>query len=216
MWKKHSRSDRWGICDVCGFKYHVRDLIGPIEDRYNRHYGLVVCRKDRDPTNQQDIPYKYKETIVSDLKKIRTRPSAVYIVNPNDNRAPSAPQNGLTVLDSLSSTINLYWDGPSDTGSSGIIGYRVQVANPQFANYVDLSTNTGINTTFYQDSTTPLTNFVSYRVAAINSFGQGPYSVEFFWPSQQITAEVVYIGLSDGADVLADSAGNPIIYSPEV
>lgn len=209
---KYSRSDRWVICDVCGFKYHAKDVI-KINDRYNRHFGLVVCKNDADPTNQQDVPYKYKETIVSDIHKIRPRPDLQFVVNPNDNRLPSAPSNGFARPSTLSNTIDLFWDGPSDSGSSGIITYTIKRASPQLG--IETTLISSNNSTYYNDTAADSSGVYSYTLAATNGFGTGPYSAPFFYPSQQVQSDIIYIGVNNGTSVLATSDGTFIVLSPE-
>ncbi len=213
-WK---RSDRQVICDVCGFVYRLKDVV-KVTDKYNKYFGLVICKKDArsSKTNPQSRPFKYKEIIVTNPLMIRGRPDVVYQSNLLDDRLPGPPLNGQALRDPVGSVINLFWSGPYDTGSSGITGYKIQVASPQKSNYSTLIADTGNAAPVYQDTITALTDVVSYKVAAINSFGTGPYSAEFFWPTQQVSDSIIYIGINGGTSVLATSDGVPIVLSPEV
>ena len=73
-----------------------------------------------------------------------------------DTTPPSVPQN-LQVTATTSTTVALSWQASTDTGGSGMAGYRV------FRDGVSIATPTG--TTFTDTGRTPSTSY-SYRVAA--------------------------------------------------
>ncbi len=204
MRKLLNRSDRKITCDVCGHTYRVSD-VQKITDKYNRHFGLVVCKYDKDPTNAHDIPYKYSEIFLTAEDMVRPRPDRMYVTNEHDDRLPSKPLYGDAIKDPLQSYIYLTWEGPYDSGSSGIIGYKVQRASPQFTSYDTIIENTNESGTFYLDTTASLTAEYSYRVAAINSFGTGPYSDEFGWPILSAFSDINYLVLSQDGSVLTTS-----------
>lgn len=207
-----SRDKRYVTCDICGFKFHKKDTIA-VGDKYNRDFGLIVCKSDYSPTNVQDTPFNFKpEVILAEPSYVRPRVPPNYILNSNDSRLPSAPLNCKALADPFLPIIDLYWDGPSDNGSSGVIGYMVQRASPQLSTYVTIASNTNTSAGYYTDSTANINTYYSYRVAAINTFGVGPYSVDFYWPSDNnIWHDINYLALSqDTTQILSTSSGIPI------
>lgn len=174
------RNMRYAQCQLCGFRQHIKDL-KKVMDKHNRHYGMLICRSHKDNTNPQDIPYKKKEKLVGYIDKINPV-SYTYVTNENDDRLPGKPTNGFTVSDPLSGEITLRWDAPTDNGSSPINGYAIKYSNPQRIHYEVLITNTNSSVPYYKDIDSDPDDFISYRVAAINGFGQGEYSDEFYWP----------------------------------
>ncbi len=205
-----SRNNRWVICDICGFKFHSKDTV-KVTDKYNRHYGLVVCKNDVDKTNAQDRPFTFRETIVTSTDKIRPRQEATYLLNEYDDRLPGAPTNGQAMVDPIANYINLYWDAPLDNGSSAIIGYTVKRATPQLSTHTTIVAQTDSSAAYYQDVTGDVSTFYSYQVAAINTFGTGDYSVPFYWPKLNVLWEDInYLTVSQDGTVLTTSSGIPI------
>lgn len=175
-----------------------------INDRYNRLNELIVCRADVDKTNPQDRPFNMgNEAILANPTYVRPRQSLTYVNNENDDRLPGAPTNGQALVNPLSNTIDLFWDAPSDNGSSAIIGYLVQRASPQLGYYLDLSSNTETSSTYFNDATSTLSEFASYQVSAINTFGTGPVSSPIFWPTPNyLWLAIEYIVAGDGTAIL--------------
>lgn len=206
-----NRSDRRVICDICGQAYRLADVT-KVTDKNNRHFGMIVCSYDRDPTNAQDIPFTVKDVILSSPKMVRDRPTIVFDTNAYDDRVPSAPKNGFAQQDSLTGSIINRWDGPSNTGSSGIIGYSLQRASPRAGGYDPLVANTGNGSGFAIDPTGVLTGDYSYRVAAINSFGTGAYSEEWFFPASPQPPNLPYIVTSQDEDAITTGSGDYILY----
>ena len=189
---RKSRSDRRVICDICGQAYRLSEMT-KITDKYNRHFGMMVCPFDRDVTNPHDVPFTVKDVILSSPKMVRDRPPILFDVNALDDRVPGKPKNGIAQRDSLTGSIISRWDGPSDTGSSGIVGYRVQRAVPRGSVYTTLESNTGYGSGFYLDTSGSLSGDYSYKVAAINSFGVGAYSEEWLFPPSPSAPEIPYL-----------------------
>ena len=81
----------------------------------------------------------------------------------------TATANGLT-------EIHLSWTAPSDTGSSAITGYRIQVSSDAGTNWSNLVSNTSSTATTYEHSGLPAGTSRHYRVSAINANGTGPHS----------------------------------------
>lgn len=84
-------------------------------------------------------------------------------------RLPSAP-TGLNVSSISSTALKLTWSAPSDQGSSPIIGYNIQ------RNGTIIVNNTGTTHTNYTDSGLLSGHQQTYRIAAWNAAGLGPYS----------------------------------------
>lgn len=191
-----SRGERWVICDVCGFKYHLKDVTR-ITDKWNRQYGLVVCKNDILKTNPHGIPRPIREAIVTSPEMIRPQPPLDFVTNDNDDRVPSAPRNGEARANPIDDYIDLFWEGPLDTGSSGIIHYVIQRADPQLAGYSTVGTTDG-GESYFTDTTATITTEYSYRVAAVNSFGQGAWSEDFYWPTDtNVLHDIDYLVTGD-------------------
>ncbi|CAB4120957.1 Fibronectin type III [uncultured Caudovirales phage] len=203
--------DQWRhfICDLCGCKRFIKDGVY-INQQYNRLNGALVCRWHADPVHPQDIPHWVKERPVSNPQYIRPRPSYNYVVNEASDIVPGAPQILSVTLDSLTDMIRLNWFGPSNTGSSAITGYQINIANPQENDYSILVTNTNEPNTTYLDTIDSPTGFYSYTVQAVNSAGVGPISNEAFYPYQVIPVTDILITTDSDIAITTDS-GNDLI-----
>ncbi len=85
---------------------------------------------------------------------------------------PGAP-TGLSATASGSTTINLDWTAPTNTGGSDITGYRIEVSPNGNSDWTDLVANTsGTGTTYSHTSLSPGTTR-HYRVSARNVNGAG-------------------------------------------
>lgn len=213
-----SRSKRYLICDICGCKFHQQDTV-QITDPYSRQYGFIVCKRDYDQSNVQDRPFLLKgDTILAQPTYVRPRTSEVYIPNPNDDRLPGKPTNGRAIPNPLEDLIDLYWDAPGDHGSSGIVEYRIERAQPQLFSYEVITTGSSSSSTYYSDITANVNLEYSYKIAAINTFGMGPYSDEFFWPVRiNPDIEIDYLVSSqDGASITTGSGLSIRVNYPEL
>ena len=210
MFKHHPGRDYVKvICDVCGGQFRQKDTIR-ITDKYNHQYGLVVCKADADEINEQSLPNRHVDKPISQPEILRPERTDSFAVNLNDDRVPGAPRNPFAQVNPINDTIDLFWQGPEDTGSSGIIGYIIQRADPQLSYYDILSANTGTEYTYYQDLTADTSAEYSYKIAAINSFGTGAYSEEFFWPVNRTTwSDLTYLLISPANEALVID-GNPL------
>lgn len=189
------------VCDVCCGVFYRKDLIY-VTDPYNFQKGLFVCKDDLDKRNPGVLPIKHVERPCPSPELIRPELDPIYSINENDNRAPSAPRNGKAIGDPVDDYIDIYFDAPIDTGSSGILGYIVKRTTPQTNNdYTELNTNSG--TPFYIDSAANISLEYTYKVAAYNSFGTGPYSELFYWPIPDLppTGET-YLSTSQSDDII--------------
>ncbi len=195
------------ICQVCGGQFYQKDVV-QITDKYNYQYGLIVCKKDADERNDQVLPNRHVDRPISNPGILSPERADEFSVNEIDDRLPSAPRLLFTQVNPINDTIDLFWQGPEDGGSSGITGYKIVQANPQYSTYTTLVSATESNATYYQDLVTSVTSEVSYKVAAINSFGTGPYSNEAFWPRNGDDI-YTYLVISPGGEVLTVN-GTPV------
>ena len=95
--------------------------------------------------------------------------TATTLQTPVPKHVPSAP-TGLSVNTLSNTTLKLTWNAPSDLGGSPIIGYKIQ------RNGTTIVNNTGSAQTSYINTGLLAGHQQTYRVAAWNSIGSGPYS----------------------------------------
>ena len=89
--------------------------------------------------------------------------------------SPGPPGNVIAAPDG-STAINLSWTAPADTGSSTVIGYRIERLGDGGTYWSDLVPNTDSTATGYWDTgLAPVTTW-HYRVSAINQTGSGESS----------------------------------------
>ncbi len=88
--------------------------------------------------------------------------------------APAAPTS-LTATADGSTTINLSWTAPTNTGGAAITGYQIE-SSPTGDSWTNLVDNTGLTTTTYAHTGLSANTTVHYRVSAINSEGPGAAS----------------------------------------
>ena len=102
-------------------------------------------------------------------------PSGTATATTGSPGAPAAPTN-LIANASSETTIELAWDAPSDTGSSAITGYRIEVSEDGGTVWTDLEANTNSTATAYSHGGLQVGSERHYRVSAINAGGTGPPS----------------------------------------
>lgn len=193
------------ICDVCGGLFHQKDTVR-VTNKFNYQNGLVVCFKDLDEINEQILPNNHIDSIISSPGILRPERPDQFVVNETDNRLPSAPRQPYTRVNPIDNLIDLYWMGPNDAGSSSIIGYKILRAEPQLAFYDTVDDNTSDPATYYTDTTANVSSEYSYKVAAVNSFGTGPYSEEFFWPTNRVPyGDIEYLVTDLNQTITTDS-----------
>lgn len=206
----------WTVCDVCGRQIPVKEAI-LVTDKYSLQNGLVVCRRDLDPSQTLLRPVKSRETPPAP-GKLRKPPSGIYNDNPNSDKAPIQPQRVIAFPHPINNTIMLRWEGPLETGSDRIIGYRITRASPQLAYQLLIEDNTGVGETFFEDLTGDVAEDYTYTVAAINQFGIGEESELTYYPSKRVNLDVdigTYKLLIDGETnyTITDGDGNAILVS---
>ena len=90
---------------------------------------------------------------------------------------PGAPRD-LRATAVGSSAIELSWSAPRSSGSSAIIGYRIESSSTRTGGWSDLVANTDDTRTTYRHTGLDPNTTRYYRVSAINSFGTGTPSAE--------------------------------------
>ena len=103
-----------------------------------------------------------------------TRPGLPHSA-PTANVVPAAPRR-LTTRAGGTSSIELSWSAPSSSGSSPIIGYRIEVSLDGVSGWVILVASTGRTATTYLHTGLAPGTTRFYRVAALNSRGTGASS----------------------------------------
>lgn len=210
-----NRNMRKSICDVCKLTYRLKDMIS-VRDRWNYLYGLEVCKDCFERPNPQDRPPNTKETITSQPERVRDEGETLYETRENDDRLPEAPTNLKANIHPINTTVLLNWNAPLDAGSSPIIGYVVRQYKPQYGVAEDLSSNTGTPSTYYEDTTITIPgDYVGYDVAAINSFGTGPYSEIYYYPMLTDNPNYFYLGINNETATLGTSEGD-LVVTPDV
>ncbi len=101
-------------------------------------------------------------------------PSNVASATTEPIRAPDAPSS-LTATADGSTTINLSWTAPTNTGGAAITGYQIE-SSPTGDSWTNLVDNTRLTTTTYAHTGLSGGTTVHYRVSAINSAGPGAAS----------------------------------------
>lgn len=198
--------DEWrhAICDMCGVKRFVKDMVA-IEDKYNRLNGLYVCAEHADPVHPQDIPHWVQEQPVDDPRTIRTRPSDEFVVNEDSDTLPGAPEMLIATLSPLTDVVILTWQGPENTGSGAIIGYLIErTIQTSGEDFTVLVSNTNTSSTMYIDTTADTDEFYYYRIAVVSDIGTGPYSNIAPFP-YDLNIETAYIVGENGIGIMGEN-----------
>ena len=103
-------------------------------------------------------------------------PSAVANATTTEDRTPARPTNLRAMADG-DSAIHLSWTAPTDTGTSAISGYRIEVSSNAGQSWNDRVSNTGSAGVQYTHRALQPGTTRHYRVSAINSTGTGRASV---------------------------------------
>jgi fibronectin type 3 domain-containing protein len=104
--------------------------------------------------------YSYRVSATDATGNLSGYSSVATVVTP-DTIAPSAP-TGLTAASPNSNTVNLSWNASTDTGGSGLAGYRI------FRSGTQIGTS---GTTAFSDTSVVGTTAYSYTVAAYDGTG---------------------------------------------
>ena len=90
---------------------------------------------------------------------------------------PAAPPSLVARADGPRS-ITLSWNAPSDDGGAPVTGYRIRRRAAASGTWITIRNNTGSTVTTLQDTNLQPVTAYRYQVAAINSEGAGPWSLE--------------------------------------
>ena len=136
--------------------------------------------------------YSYTVAAYDNLLNVSAQSSAVSITTP-DTIPPSVP-TGLAVNNVFATQVGLYWNPASDTGGSGLAGYKV------YRNGTQIGTSP---TASYTDATTVASTSYTYKVAAYDVASNTSTQSA----SVSVTTPVAYIAVTDAnGAVLAAAA----------
>jgi YD repeat-containing protein len=128
--------------------------------------------------------------------------SAVTVTTPPDTSAPSVP-TGLSVTGASSSQVSLSWNASTDTGGSGLAGYRVYRAGSLLGTTSSSS---------YTDNTVSGNTTYSYTVAAYDNAG----NVSSQSSALSVTTPVsIFVTLQNGSYTCTCRAGNKFTISTD-
>lgn len=176
------------LCDICGRKIRAKDAIY-INDKFNLHSKLLVCKDDADETNPQTYIKAKTDRQLENPSIIRSEGSDRFVfidtaaqIEDGDTsdptgRNPGAPKQ-LSIVGGSASTVDLRWFGPDDSGSSVISGYKIERESPVGGGFSTLTSDSGSVATVYTDTTVSASTQYNYRVSAINNNGTGSASNE--------------------------------------
>ncbi len=134
-----------------------------------------------DPTVLPDTSYSYRVSAIDNAGNESTPSAAAGATTPADTVAPSPP-SGLTAVPVGATRIDLTWNAATDTGGSGLAGYRVFRDGTEIASDVTALT--------YIDNTVAASTTYTYVVRAVDNAGNvsGPSN------SAQVTTPATQIG----------------------
>ena len=200
---RHRRPGKsYTICAICEIAYEDHNII-KVKDRYNRHYGLSVCKWDFDKTNAQDLPFRVSDNIKQREQIRASLNPTLFVVADPDDEVPSAPRNPYTLANSLDNSVDLYWDAPLDSGTSPITHYiitRIASADPG-----PIEVQTDNSALHYLDIDATVDETITYVIYAVNGAGTGAASTSFYWPSSY--AGATYLSDSQNDYYLTTSSG---------
>lgn len=163
------------ICDICGKKMRAKDA-HLITDKASTNRNLLVCAADRDMTNPQEYIRAFADKQLKQPRFIRSEGTDQF-VTPTSGRNPGAPRH-LEVISALAGAVELVWQGPEDSGSGAISGYKIERESPVGGGFSTLVADTQSVAGYYKDTATSASTQYNYRVSAINHNGTGSASNE--------------------------------------
>jgi chitodextrinase len=122
--------------------------------------GTSATASYSDTTTVGTTTYSYSVAAYDHAGNTSAQSSAVNVTTP-DTIAPSVP-TGLAATSPSSTLVNLTWTADTDTGGSGLAGYKVYRAGVQIGTSASAS---------YSDTTTTGTTSYTYTVAAYDNAG---------------------------------------------
>jgi YD repeat-containing protein len=141
-------TDNTGGTGVAGYKIY----------RAGAQIGTSPTTTYSDTTTVGTTAYSYTVAAYDNAGNTSAQSAAFFITTP-DTIAPPVP-GGLTASAPASGTVNLAWAGVTDTGGSGLAGYKIYRAG------VQIGTS---GTATYSDTTTLGTTAYTYTVAAYDN-----------------------------------------------
>jgi chitodextrinase len=128
--------------------------------RAGAQIGTSTTGAYTDATTSGTTTYSYTVAAYDNAGNISAQSTAVNVTTP-DTLAPPTP-TGLAVTAPASGTVNLTWTAVTDTGGSGLAGYKIYRAGAQIGTSASAS---------YSDTTTTGTTSYTYTVAAYDNAG---------------------------------------------
>jgi chitodextrinase len=122
--------------------------------------GTSATASYSDTTTTGTTAYTYTVAAYDNAGNVSAQSSVVNVTTP-DTIPPSVP-TGLAALAPASGTVNLTWTAATDTGGSGLTGYKIYRAGAQIGTSASTS---------YSDTTTLGTTSYTYTVAAYDNAG---------------------------------------------
>jgi YD repeat-containing protein len=141
-------TDNTGGSGIAGYKIY----------RAGVQMGTSATTTYSDTTTLGTTAYSYTVAAYDNASNTSAQSAAFPITTP-DTIAPPVP-GGLTASAPASGTVNLAWTGVTDTGGSGLAGYKIYRAGAQIGTSA---------TTSYSDTTTLGTTAYTYTVAAYDN-----------------------------------------------
>ena len=130
----------------------------------------TVTVRYTDPTDGNDVS-AIQDLLGNDAASF----TADMVTNTVAADPPDAP-TGVTATTTRTRDVTLDWTAPSDTGSTAISGYQIEVSTDSGVNWGHAEADTGsTDTTYKHEGLTPNTRY-DYRVSAINADGAGTAS----------------------------------------
>jgi chitodextrinase len=128
--------------------------------RAGAQIGTSATASYTDATTSGTTTYSYTVAAYDHASNTSAQSTAVNVTTP-DTLAPPTP-TGLVATAPASGTVNLTWTAVTDTGGSGLAGYKIYRAGVQIGTSASAS---------YSDTTTSGTTAYSYTVAAYDNVG---------------------------------------------
>ena len=147
----------------------------------------TVTVRYTDPTDGDDVS-AIQDLLGNDAASF----TAEMVTNTVVANPPDAP-TGLTATTTRTRDVTLDWTAPSDTGSTAISGYQIEVSTDSGVNWGDAEADTGsTDTTYKHEGLTPNTRY-DYRVSAINADGAGAGSTSINTTTATVTISSIAI-----------------------
>ena len=150
--------------------------------------GYRIERSTNDTTGWSDLVANtnstgttYKHTGLASASTWYYRVSAINsvglgtssnVANATTKARPGAPTS-LTAAADADTAIDLSWTAPADSGSSAVVGYRIEWSTNDTTGWSDLVANTNSTGTTYKHTGLASASTWYYRVSAINALGPG-------------------------------------------